>query len=204
MHEILAPTDESIKYVADVLVRGGVAAFPTETVYGLGGNAHCDKSISEIFLRKGRPESKPLNICYSSFEKVFDDVEINDRALVLAKKFLPGPLTIVLKRRSSSKLSQLCTGGLETMGVRIPSDPVAAKLLAQLPFPLAAPSANKSACPSSITAQQVSDSLKDNKNLIILDGGPCSIGIESTIVDLVENKIIRIGAISATEIESFL
>jgi L-threonylcarbamoyladenylate synthase len=145
-----------------------------------------------------------LSVCYPNFEKASEDVEISDKAFVLSKKFLPGPLTIILKRRSSSKLSQLCSAGLETIGVRVPSNQVAAKLLSQLPFPLAAPSANKSSRPNSTTAQQVSDSLKDNKNLIILDGGPCSIGIESTIIDLVENKIIRVGAISAAEIEDFL
>ncbi|MDR2157832.1 MAG: threonylcarbamoyl-AMP synthase [Holosporaceae bacterium] len=201
MREILVSSDANVARAADALRCGALVAFPTETVYGLGGNAHADESVLKIFRRKGRPQSKPLSVCYADFAKALDDVEIEDRALILAEKFLPGPLTIVLKRRSSSKLSSLCSAGLETIGVRVPYNRTALDLLSRLPFPLAAPSANRSGESSPRTAQEVFNSLENNENLIILDGGPCSIGVESTIVDLTNNQITRIGAISPEQIK---
>jgi L-threonylcarbamoyladenylate synthase len=200
MHEILIPNDENMKYVVDVLVDGGVVAFPTETVYGLGANAYNDKSVSKIFSYKKRSKLKPLSICYRNFNSAFDDVEMDERAVLLAKKFLPGPITIILKRRLDSKISPLCLAGLDTIGVRVPSNPIALGLLSRLPFPLAAPSANRSTQSSPTTAQHVSDSLRDNEDLIILNGGHCSVGIESTIVDLQNNKVTRVGVIGEKEI----
>ncbi|MDR1982413.1 MAG: threonylcarbamoyl-AMP synthase [Holosporaceae bacterium] len=200
MHEILVPNDENINRVVDVLCEGGVVAFPTETVYGLGANAYNDKAVSKIFSYKKRPRSKPLSVCYQSFDSAFDDVVIDERAVLLAKKFLPGPVTIILKRRADSKLSPLCSAELDTVGIRVPSNPIALGLLSRLPFPLAAPSANRSTQSSPTTAQHVSDSLKDNKTLLILNGGCCSIGVESTIVDLPNNKVTRVGVISEKEI----
>jgi L-threonylcarbamoyladenylate synthase len=200
MHKILFPNEENMRYVVDVFNEGGVVAFPTETVYGLGANACDDGSVSKIFFHKKRSKSKPLSVCYRSFESALDDVEMDERAVILAKKFLPGPLTIVLKLHHDSKLSPLCSAGLNTIGIRIPSNPIALDLLSRLSFPLATSSANGSTKSSSTTAQHVSDSLGDNEDLIILDGGRCSIGIESTIVDLQNNKIIRIGVIGEKEI----
>jgi L-threonylcarbamoyladenylate synthase len=200
MPKILSFSDKNLTRSAEVLCRGGVVAFPTETVYGLGGNAYDDESVLKIFEYKGRPESKPLSVCYPSFEKALDDVELDDRALLLAEKFLPGPLTIVLKRRSNSRISRFCAAGFETIGVRIPANPVALELLSRLPFPLAAPSANKSGEPSPTAAEQVYENMKDSEDLIILDGGSCSVGVESTIVDLTRDKILRVGAVSAEKI----
>ncbi|MDR2781101.1 MAG: threonylcarbamoyl-AMP synthase [Holosporaceae bacterium] len=190
-----------VSHAVDVLNCGEIVAFPTETVYGLGANAYDDAAVSKIFQYKDRPSAKPLSICYSSFDMALDDVELDDRALVLAEKFLPGPLTIVLKRRSSSRLSGLCSAGLKTIGVRVPAHPVALKLLSRLSFPLAAPSANKSGYASPTTAEQVLENFKD---ILVLNGGECSIGIASTIVDLCNNKILRTGAININEINGIL
>jgi L-threonylcarbamoyladenylate synthase len=189
---------------ADILTGGGVVAFPTETVYGLGGNAYDDSAVAKIFEYKNRPPLKPLSICYHSFEKALDDVEADERAFILAEKFLPGPLTIILKRKSSSKISRLCTGGSDTTGIRVPDHRTALDLLSRLPFPLAAPSANKSGFASPTTAKQVSENFEDFKDLFILDGGICSVGTASTVVDLVNNKIVRIGALKAAEIEKVI
>jgi L-threonylcarbamoyladenylate synthase len=194
----------SAAIAVDVLTNGGIVAFPTETVYGLGGNAYDDTVVSKIFQCKGRPEIKPLSVCYSSLEMASVDVEFDDRAVILAKKFFPGPLTIVLKRKLSSRLSRLCSAGLETVGVRVPMHPIALDLLSQLPFPLAAPSANKSGASDPITAQQVSESLKDMENLLILDGGTCSVGTASTIVDLFNNRIVRVGALDVAKIRNVI
>ncbi|MDR0968602.1 MAG: threonylcarbamoyl-AMP synthase [Holosporaceae bacterium] len=204
MPQILAPDDENIERAAEVLRRGGIVAFPTETVYGLGGNAFDNASILKIYACKGRWESKPLSVCYPNFESACEDVEIDDRALLLAEKFLPGPLTIVLKRRLSSKISQLCSAGLDTLGVRVPNNAIALKLLEKLSFPLALPSANKSGERSPISAEDVFENFQENDDLVILDGGRCSVGIASTIVDLASDKIIRVGAISANQIRDVL
>jgi L-threonylcarbamoyladenylate synthase len=204
LREILTPSDENFARAVKALESGKVVAFPTETVYGLGGNAYNDESVLKIFACKGRPESKPLSVCYPSFEKAFDDVEFDDRARLLAEKFLPGPLTIVLKRRPDSRISRLCSAELETIGLRVPANPAALELLSRLSFPLAAPSANKAGKASPTIAQDVFENLKETKDLIILDGGPCSVGVESTIVDLTNNKILRVGAISAGEVTNLL
>ncbi|MDR2723988.1 MAG: threonylcarbamoyl-AMP synthase [Holosporaceae bacterium] len=202
MHEILLASEKSIEYAANTLMRGGLVVFPTETVYGLGGNACDDHAVTQIFSYKGRPHTKALGVCYASLDDARVDVEVNELAYALAKKFLPGPLTLILKRLSDSRLSALCSAGKETVGVRIPSNETALKLLAMLSFPLAAPSANKSTSPSPVTAAQASESLKDNEDLVVLDDGACPIGIESTIVDVLNKKIIRLSAIKEDEINS--
>jgi L-threonylcarbamoyladenylate synthase len=204
LHTILTADSNGIDRVAEVLVNGEIAIFPTETLYALGGNAYDDSVVAKIYICKGRPRSKPLSVCYSSFDKVYEDLEVDKKAEILAKKFLPGPLTMILKRRIGTRISKLCSFKFETVGIRIPANKVAIDLLKKLPFPLTAPSANQSSQPSAITADQASDSLKTEKDLIVLDGGKCSVGIESTIVDLIQNKIIRIGAIPPEEIISII
>jgi L-threonylcarbamoyladenylate synthase len=141
-----------------------------------------------------------LSICYADLERACEDIEIDNWGRALAEKLLPGPITLVLRRRFGTRLSALCTAGLSTIAIRIPSNPIALHLLSQLPFPLAAPSANASGEPSPITAEQVSATLKDCADLIILDGGVCSYGRESTIIDLTNKKILRRGAMSEQEI----
>ena len=180
-----------------------LVAFPTETVYGLGGNAYDDTAVTKIFQYKDRPQFNPVSVCYSSINDAAKDVELTKLAETLAEHFLPGPLTIVLKRKENSRLSWLCSAGQDTIGVRIPDSEIASALLSAVPFPLAAPSANRSSELSPTTAQAVSDSLKSNENLIVLDGGQCKVGIESTIVDISTSTptLIRVGAVSEEEIE---
>lgn len=194
-----------LNFACEVLQKNLLLAFPTETVYGLGGNAYSDEAVASIFQAKNRPSFKPISVCYSSFSKAFQDVEINKKAEILAKEFLPGALTIILKRRTYSQISWLCSAGSDTIGIRVPDNSIALSLLKNLDFPLAAPSANASSELSTTTPQDVCESLKHCEDLVILDGGICNLGIESTIVDLSEEnqpKILRKGAISQEEIEN--
>ncbi len=194
-----------LDFACEVLRNGNLLAFPTETVYGLGGNAYSDEVVAKIFKYKNRSPFSPVSVCYPSFYSAYRDVEINPKAELLAKEFLPGALTIVLKKKIDSKISWMCSAGGDTVGIRVSNNPIALDLLKKLDFPLAAPSANISSELSTTTAQSVSESLKHCDDLVILDGGVCNLGIESTIVDLsVENqpKILRKGAISQEEIEN--
>lgn len=193
-----------LEFACEVLRSGGLLAFPTETVYGLGGNAYSDGVVAEIFRCKNRPSLNPVSVCYSSFCKAIRDVEINEKAESLAEKFLPGALTIVLKKKADSRLSWLCSAGGDTVGIRVPNNPIALNLLDKLDFPLAAPSANASSELSTTTALSVCESLKNYEKLVVLDGGVSNLGIESTIVDLSKEnqpKILRKGAVSQEEIE---
>jgi L-threonylcarbamoyladenylate synthase len=192
----LAYTKENIDVAVEALKNGDLVAFPTETVYGLGGTAYSDEAVARIYACKNRPKTKALSVCYASLESVCEDVEMDDQARALAEKLLPGPVTLVLQCRPGTRISALCTAGLSTIAIRVPSNPIALQLLAQLPFPLAAPSANMSEEPSPTTAEQVSATLKDCADLIILDGGVCQYGRESTIIDLTNKKILRCGAMS--------
>lgn len=200
--KIILPTYENIRSACKILINGELVAFPTETVYGLGGNAYDDHAVAKIFSYKNRSEINPISVCYSSLESSSDDVIITDSAFLLSKSFLPGPLTLLLQRKQKSRISLLCSAGTDTVGIRISSNPIALKLLSMIPFPLAAPSANKSTKLSPTNIDAVYESLKDNANLTILDGGQCAIGIESTIIDCTNDKpqILRLGAISETEI----
>ncbi|GHT96346.1 threonylcarbamoyl-AMP synthase [Alphaproteobacteria bacterium] len=232
-YNIVQPTTQNLDLAADGLTHSNLVVFPTETVYGLGGNAYDDASVTKIFAYKNRPEFNPLSVCYGSLEQAAEDVVITEEALLISKHFLPGPITLLLKRRPNSRLSWLCSAGLETIGIRIPAHPIAQELLARLPFPLAAPSANQSGkiSPTSATnvtvrAAQASTfdeaapiskkklayvsegSEAENAcgattvTLVVVDGGQCPIGIESTIVDLSGDKprILRLGAVAEDEI----
>lgn len=191
-------------FACEVLKSGGLLAFPTETVYGLGGNAYSDEAVAKIFQYKNRSPFNPVSVCYSSFYKASQDVEVNSKAELLAKEFLPGAVTIILNKKVNSKISWMCSAGGNTVGIRVPNNSLALDLLKKLDFPLAAPSANTSSELSTTTVQSVCESLKNCDDLVVLDGGTCNLGIESTIVDLsVESrpKILRKGAISQEEIE---
>lgn len=191
-----------LNQVVDELRNDGVVAFPTDTVYGLGANAYSDSAVAKIFQYKNRPSFNPISVCYPNLDRAESDVEINKFAMIFAEKFLPGALTLVLKRKDTSKISWLCSAGKETIGIRVPNNNLAIELLEKLDFPLAAPSANRSSELSTTSAQEVMSSLSNATDLTILDGGLCSLGIESTIVDLSDNdiKILRQGAISVEEI----
>lgn len=197
-----------ISEAAKILNASGVVAYPTETLYGLGANAYSDAAVSAVFSCKERSQSKPISVAYKSLEAASEDVEINKLAQCIANNFLPGPVTIVVRKKLSSKISLLCSGksieaGSETVGIRIPNHPLALKLLQILAFPLTASSANISGNASHTTAESVE---KDFPKIAVLDGGECSVKIASTVVDCSsfseENKLIikREGAISTKEI----
>jgi L-threonylcarbamoyladenylate synthase len=181
-----------------------LVAIPTETVYGLAGNIFSEKAIKSIFETKERPFFNPLIVHIPSVEQLSDIVSyIPEKAQHLADAFWPGPLTLVLKK--NSRIPDLITAGKGTVAVRIPNHPLALELLRQLEFPLAAPSANPFGSISPTTAQHVSDYFKDHIKMV-LDGGPCQRGIESTIIGFEgDNPIIyRLGSTAIEDIEAIV
>lgn len=174
--------NEIIKEAADIIRRGGLVAFPTETVYGLGGDAFDGTAASRIYAAKGRPSDNPLIVHISDMkdlERVCD--EVPKAAYILADKFWPGPLTIILKK--NDKVPMSVTGGLDTVAVRLPSHPVAREIIAESGTLIAAPSANLSGRPSPTVGSHVAEDL-DGRIDMIIDAGVIEIGLESTIVDL--------------------
>ncbi|MGM0507199.1 MAG: L-threonylcarbamoyladenylate synthase, partial [Bacteroidota bacterium] len=193
-------SEEQIRSAAESLRGGGVVAFPTETVYGLGARADHPDAIQKIFDFKGRPSDNPLIVHLSNRDQISDFArEWPDGLDVLLDRFWPGPLTVVLLRQPH--VLDLVTGGLETVALRIPAHPVAQSLIEQS-GPLVAPSANKSGRPSPTTAAHVREDFGDQ--LSILDGGPCDIGLESTVLDLSRElwTLLRPGYYSLEELES--
>ncbi|MDQ0257180.1 L-threonylcarbamoyladenylate synthase [Evansella vedderi] len=193
--------DPSIQIAAQRLQEGEVVAFPTETVYGLGGNALSDKAIHRIFQAKGRPSDNPLIVHIADENKLDDYVEkIPSHAQKLMEAYWPGPLTIVLEDKG--KLSTGVTAGLSTVAVRMPDHPIALALIRAANLPLAAPSANTSGKPSPTTAQHVYKDLKGSISTII-DGGPTGVGVESTVVDCTGKTvtILRPGGITKEQLE---
>jgi L-threonylcarbamoyladenylate synthase len=186
----------------ELLERGDLVAVPTETVYGLAGNALDAAAAAKIFQVKARPSFDPLIVHVPSFDHVSKYVqETPPEAKLLADKFWPGPLTILFKKKSF--VPDLVTSGLETVGLRCPDHPLTRKLLETLAFPLAAPSANPFGYVSPTTAQHVNEQLGD-RIPYILDGGPCPVGLESTIVGFEDGRpvIYRFGGLSLEDIES--
>ena len=186
------------------LNNGNVIGLPTETVYGLGGNAYSKKSIQKIYKLKGRPKSNPLIVHYFNLKDASEDVVVNENFKKLYKRFCPGPITFVLEKKKGSKIDSLVSAKLNTIAVRFPKHKVIRSILKEINFPLAMPSANKSNNVSPVTAEDVFDEF--NKGLkLIIDGGKCKIGIESTVVDLVRvPKILRPGIIEKSSIEKIL
>ncbi len=200
---IYKPTKNNLNKAKIALEKGDVVAVPTETVYGLAANAYNTKAVKKIFLLKKRPSNNPLIIHFRNIKQIKKEAIINKNFLKLVKKFSPGPLTYVLKRRISSKISKLANKNLDTIAVRIPSEKNITKLLDILKFPLAAPSANKSKSLSPTTAKHVAEEFGANIKIII-DGGVSKIGIESTVIDLTTKpKILREGGVSSEIIEKF-
>lgn len=199
---LLAATPDAISEAAALIRRGGLAAFPTETVYGLGANALDEGAVSEIFATKARPKFNPLIVHLLGLLEAEQIVEFNETAMQLAEAFWPGPLTLVLPRRTSCTLAQLTSAGLDTAAVRAPAHPVARSLLEAAGVPIAAPSANRSGNISPTCAKDVMEELGGRVE-IILDGGACSAGLESTIIGFVDGApvLLRKGAISRSEIE---
>lgn len=188
--------DEELMEAARILREGGLVAFPTETVYGLGGNALDEDAARKIYAAKGRPSDNPLIAHVSCSEEVLPLVaEIPEAGKKLMEAFWPGPLTIIFPK--SGKVPYGTTGGLETVAVRMPVDPVANRLIALAGVPVAAPSANTSGRPSPTTADHVWQDMQGRIDMII-DGGPVGIGVESTIVDVSGPvpAVLRPGAIT--------
>ena len=195
------PDEATIARAADVIRRGGLVAFPTETVYGLGAHALDVRAVERIYDAKGRPSYNPIIVHVASAERARDVVrEWNDVADRLARAFWPGPLTLVLPKRSD--VPDAVTAGLQTVGVRVPAHPVAQALLDAASVPIAAPSANKSMQLSPTMASHVVASLGDAVD-VVLDGGPTWVGIESTVVDVTGDRpvVLRPGTITLEQIE---
>jgi L-threonylcarbamoyladenylate synthase len=198
-------TGAAIAEAARLLRAGGLVAFPTETVYGLGADATNGLAVARIFEAKGRPRFNPLIIHILDLQAAARLAEVDERAEALAERFWPGGLTLVLKLRQDAGLSSLATAGLATVALRSPSHSVARALLAQAGLPIAAPSANRSGHVSPTLAAHVEADLGSRADLI-LDGGACPAGVESTIVGLAGElpALLRPGAIPAGEIETAL
>ena len=196
--------DEELKEAAGILRSGGLVAFPTETVYGLGGNALDEDAARKIYAAKGRPSDNPLIAHVSCVEEVAPLVkEIPEAGRKLMEAFWPGPLTMIFPK--SEKVPYGTTGGLDTVAIRMPDDPVANRLIALAGVPVAAPSANTSGRPSPTTADHVWQDMNGRIEMII-DGGPVGIGVESTIVDVSSAvpAVLRPGAITMEMLEAVL
>ena len=190
---------------AALLRAGKLVAFPTETVYGLGGDATSDESVAAIFAAKGRPRFNPLIVHLSRPDQAEKFAQIDSRAALLMQRFWPGPLSVVLRRAPHCPISLLASAGLETLALRVPAHPLALELLRAVGRPIAAPSANRSGRVSPTTADHVLSEL-DGHIAAVLDGGPCRVGIESTVVDLAGKTplLLRPGGIATEELETLL
>lgn len=202
---ILKPTDAALYEAAATLAAGALVAFPTETVYGLGGDATDDTAVARIFEAKARPSFNPLISHVPDLEAAFALGDFDARARDVAEAFWPGPMTLVVQRRDKCPISLLASAGLDTIAIRVPAHPLAAELLRAVDRPIAAPSANPSGRVSPTTAEHVFTGLA-GKVSIILDGGPCSVGLESTVLDLSGDRpaILRPGAVTAEMLEPLL
>lgn len=199
--QILSATDKNIALGASLIREGQLVAFPTETVYGLGANALDEQAVGAIFEAKGRPTADPLIVHIASLNELENlVVGMDDLALSLAERFWPGPLTLVLPK--TEQIPDLVTSGLGNVAIRMPSHPVALKLIRLAGVPVAAPSANLFGHTSPTTAEHVAADL-NGKIPLILDGGATMVGVESTVAQVMEGKvrILRTGGISREEIE---
>ena len=190
----------NIKKAKLILDNNDCVAIPTETVYGLAANAYSNKAVKKIYILKNRPSHNPLIVHYYSLNDLKKDCEINSDFLKLFKKFSPGPITYVLKLKKNSKISRIVTNKRNTLAVRFPKHTMTRKLLKSLNYPLAAPSANISSRVSPVCYQDVKDDFGNNIKFI-LDGGRSSIGLESTIISLIDKpKILRLGGLITSNI----
>jgi L-threonylcarbamoyladenylate synthase len=197
---ILLPSPETLRKAADVLLKEGLVAFPTETVYGLGGLARSDNAVKKIFQTKGRPSYNPLIVHVSSFSQAKEIALFSPLLEKTVSLFWPGPLTVVAPLKEGAAISSLATSGLKTVALRFSSHPLLTNLLSLIKEPLVAPSANASGFLSSTTAQHVQKSLPD---IPVLDGGETGEGVESTIICIEGERLslLRPGALSIEEVE---
>lgn len=198
-------TPKNIELAAVLIRDGKLVALPTETVYGLAADATNDKAVAEIYALKGRPQFNPLIIHVADIAMAKHEVEWNEKAEALARKFWPGALTLVLPRAQTSRVSLLASAGGDTLAVRCPAHEAAQAVIRAAGVPLAAPSANRSGRVSPTTVQHVHGEFGDGLALI-LDGGACGIGVESTVIDLTgkEPLLLRPGGITKEAIEEAL
>lgn len=202
---MLTSLDETIAQAAALLRGGKLVAFPTETVYGLGGAATDDTAVARIFEAKGRPSFNPLIVHVPDLEAAERCAVFDARARTLAAAFWPGPLTLVLPRRPEAGLSHLVSAGLPTVALRVPGHPVAQALLRAAGVPVAAPSANRSGGISPTRAEHVRASLGAQVDMVV-DGGPCTVGVESTVVDLTGPRVVllRPGSVTPADLAAVL
>ena len=200
MNNNLANIKKSISF----LNKDDCVAIPTETVYGLAANAYSSKAVRKIYTLKRRPINNPSIIHYSNLNQLEKDCELNKNFFKLYKKFCPGPITFVLKLKKESRISKIATNNKKTVAIRFPKNKITQKLLKILNYPLAAPSANISTKISPVSASDVREEF-GNKIKFILNGGRSKIGLESTIISLVDKpKILRLGGIERTKINKVL
>ena len=201
---VSADSPDCVRLAADILKSGGLVALPTETVYGLGANGLDPTAVAQIFQVKGRPQDNPLILHVTGAEQIgLFCHHVPESAYILAEKFWPGPLTMVLPARDC--VPKCTTAGLPTVAVRCPDCDVTRRIIAAAGVPVAAPSANISGKPSTTTAQHVFDD-HHGKLPLIVDGGPCRVGVESTIVDLTEERprLLRPGGITPEQLSEVL
>jgi L-threonylcarbamoyladenylate synthase len=196
------PEIEKIRYAADIIKKGGLVVFPTETVYGLGANAFDEDAVKKVFKVKGRPADNPLIVHIADINQIKSLTEdIPLKAMKLIKRFWPGPLTLILKK--SKNVSDIVTAGSDSVAIRMPDNTIALFLIQECGLPLVAPSANKSGRPS---PTKIKDVIEDMEGLVdlIIDGGTTRIGIESTVVDMTADipTILRPGAVTMEDIEN--
>ena len=194
----------NIKKAKKLLIKSECIGIPTETVYGLAGNAYSNVACKKIFKLKKRPKINPLIVHYYSHKDLIEDCIINKNFLKLYNKFCPGPITFVLNLKKNSKISKIVTNKKTTLAVRFPKHPMTRSLLKKLNYPLAAPSANLSSRVSAVNSNDVKDDF-GKKIKYVLEGGKSSIGLESTIVDLrYKPKILRLGGLESSLIQRVL
>ena len=194
----------NIKKAKKYLDNNNCIGIPTETVYGLAGNAYSNKAVKKIFSLKKRPKNNPLIVHSYNLSQLKKDCVLNKDFVLLYNKFCPGPLTFVLKLKKNSKISKFVTNNNNTLAVRFPKKRLLKKLIKKLDYPLAAPSANISTKLSSVKASDVKEEF-GNKIKFVLDGGKCKVGIESTIINLIKKpEIIRLGGLENSKIKKIL
>jgi len=192
---------EKIEEAGNIIKNGGLVLFPTETVYGIGANGLDENAVKKIFIAKGRKQDNPLILHVSDYEMLKEiSKDINETEQKLIEEFWPGPFTIILER--TEKVPDIVTGGLTTVGIRMPENIIAQKLIKYSNVPIAAPSANISGKPSGTRIEDILEELKEKVDYII-DGGECKIGLESTVVRVIDNipHILRPGKITAEQIK---
>jgi L-threonylcarbamoyladenylate synthase len=201
----LAADPAGVAQAAEILRAGGLVAFPTETVYGLGADATNPRAVAAIYEAKGRPRFNPLIAHVSSFEQARREGRFSPLAEKLAQKFWPGPLTLVVPLADTATVCDLARAGLPSLGLRMPAQSIARDLIARAQKPIAAPSANRSGHVSPVTADHVLADL-DHRIDAVVDGGPCAVGVESSIVAMLDARptLLRPGGLLRADLEAVL